>query len=116
MLSPGQEGSCAEQAAGPKHMQHIENTTQLQGLFYPMEARSLPELVWSSDYVLGEVFPLILLFEYEPARNCSSQRDSACQHPDHDMKDLRILDPTLIWGQNSSCMAVDTQPPYLFTL
>lgn len=24
-----------------------------------MEARSLPELVWSSDYVLGEAFPLI---------------------------------------------------------
>lgn len=81
-----------------------------------MEARSLPELVWSSGDVLGEVFPLILLFEYEPARNCSSQRGSACQHPDHDMKDLRMVDPTLMWGQDSSCMPADPQSVHLFTL
>lgn len=44
---------------GPKHVQHIQNTTQLQGLFLPMEAGSLPRLVWSpdGDDALGEFFP-----------------------------------------------------------
>lgn len=83
--------------------------------FLPMEARSLPDLVWSSDDVLGGAFPLILLSEYEPASNCSYQRDSTCQHPDYDIKDLRMLDPTLMWGQDSSCMPGDTQLLHLFT-
>ena len=39
-------------------MQRIQNTTQLQGLFLPMEAGSLPGLVWSphGDDALGEFF------------------------------------------------------------
>lgn len=66
--------------------------------------------------LVGWSFSSHLLFEYEPARNCSPQRGSACQHPDYDTKDLRMLDWTLMWRQVSSCMPVDTQSLYLFTL
>lgn len=48
-LSPGLKEIQGEQAAGPKHVQHIWNTTQLQGLSLPMEAGSLPGLVGSPD-------------------------------------------------------------------
>lgn len=52
-LSPGLKGIWGEQAAGHEHMQHIQNTTQVQSLFLP-----LPGLGWSPDGAddLGEFF------------------------------------------------------------
>lgn len=57
-LSSGLKGIWGEQAAGPKHVQHIQNTTQLQGLFLPMQAGSIPGLLGSLDGhdALGEFF------------------------------------------------------------
>lgn len=54
------------------------------------------------------ILSIFLLFEYEPAGYCSSWRASACQHPDYEMKDLKMLNPTLTWIHDGSYMPADT--------
>ena len=103
-LTPVLKGIWGEQVMGPKHVQNIQNTTQLQGLFLPMEAGRLPGLVWSSggDDALGE---FVLSFSCLSMNLLGIVALKGIQPVSIQItKDLRMLDPG--WGQDSSCMPV----------